>query len=415
MKILYISQNFHPEMGAAAARVYELSKYWVNLGHSVTVLTGFPNYPDGKIYEEYQTRKNKLFAREEIQGIKVIRVPIFPTHLRSPVRRALNYISFFTSSLVSSLFLKNRDVVIATSPSLFTGLTGLFFSRLKDVPFVFEVRDLWPEVIPAMGIGDSSSMSYRAFDRIASLLYRRSNLIVTVTESFKDEIVTARGIPPQKIKIIENAVDTDFFKPFRAEPILTDTPELRNKFIVSYIGTIDYTHGVEVVLKAATDAALQFPDLVFLLIGDGSDKERLEKINREEKLGNVVFLKHQPRKTIPGYINASDISLVLSSRESLLEKTMFAKVFEPLACGKPIIVGAKGETRNLVVEKANAGIGFEPESASGLIDAIGELYNNPELRNQLGENGRSYVTRAFSRESKAEQYSEMLEELTGKK
>lgn len=414
MKILYISQNFYPEMGAAAARAYDLSRYWVQMGHSVSILTSFPNYPDGILHPDYKSKIKKLVYREQISGIDVIRTIGFLTHLRSSLRRSLNYVSFFLSSVVTSNFLKEYDVVIGTSPSLFVGLSGLVVARMKKAPFLFEVRDLWPEVIPAVGKGSRDSLSYKTLDKIAELLYERSDLIVTVTESFRDELITTRGVPPEKIRIIENGVDTDFFTPAGTETILANLPRLRDKFIVSYIGTIGYTHGVEVILKAAREISVRFPNLVFLLIGGGSDQERLKKISEEEKLDNVVFLDKQPREVIPAYINSSEISLVLSSKDPLFEKTIFAKVFEPMACGKPIIVGASGETRNLVVQKANSGVCFEPEDTHGLIDSITLLYNNPELRKTLGENGRKYVTENFSRAGKAKEYVKILQSLLDK-
>ncbi len=415
MKILYISQNFYPEMGAGASRVYELSRYWANMGHSVSVLTSFPNYPQGIIYTEYRDKLKYLIFREQLNGINVIRTIGFPTHMRSAFRRSISYVSFFLSSVISSCFLKGFDVVIGTSPSLFVGLAGLISARLKRSLFVFEVRDLWPEVIPAVGIADENSISYKVFDKMASILYDKSDLIVVVTESFKQHLVAGRNIPSEKIKIIENAVDTDFFKPFEVNTALKGMEGLKDKFIVSYIGTVGYTHGVKVILEAAREIERRFPDLVFLLIGDGSDRERLEKISRDEKLGNVVFLGQQPRETIPYYINSSDVSLVLSSKATLLEKTIFAKVFEPMACGKPIIVGASGETRNLVIEKAKAGIDFEPENVQGLIDCIDRMYSDPELRKSLGENGRVFVTAEFSRAAKAAEYLRVLDGLINKK
>jgi len=414
MNILYISQYFPPEMGAAAARVYEMSKYWVRMGHKVSVLTSFPNYPDGVISPDYKRQMKKLIIRENVSGIDVLRTIGFPTHLRSSLRRSLNYISFFISSVISSNFLKNYDVVIGTSPSLLVGLAGLMVARIKKAYFIFEVRDLWPEVITALGKGTSNSISYRVFDRIASYLYEKSDLIVTVTDSFNEELVSTRGLNPEKIRVIENAVDTDFFQPSVPEPDLTDSPELRNRFIVSYIGTIGYTHGVEVVLRASKEAARRFPDLVFLLIGGGSEKVRLQKISQEENLANIIFMEQQPREAIPGYINLSDVSLVLSSKEPFFQKTIFAKVFEPMACAKPIILGATGETRNLVVQKAHAGICFDPESAEGLIDCIARLYDNADLRNSFGQKGRDYVTREYTRLLKATQYADIFEELIAK-
>ncbi len=409
MKILYISQQFYPEMGAASGRVYELSKYWVGLGHDITVLTSFPNYPDGVIHESYKSKSKRLFLRETIDGIKVIRTFTLPTHLRSALRRGLYYISYYISSSLAGLFLESYDVVIATSPSLLTGLTGLLVSRLKSTAFVFEVRDLWPEVITAIGAGKESSLTYRIFNKIASILYTKSDLIVVVTESFRDQIISSRGIRPEKIKVIENAVDTEFFKPFTVDPESVKELGLKNRFVVSYIGTIGYTHGVEVILNAAPEIKREIPELIFLLVGSGSDKERLQKIRNDMDLDNVRFVEQQPKSTIPTFINASDVSLVLSIKQPLLHKTIFAKVFEPMACGIPIIVGAIGETRNIVIEKANCGISFEPEDPQGLIDSITKLHGNPEMRKKLGENGRKYVTENFTRVKKAMDYIEILQ------
>lgn len=414
MKILYISQQFYPEMGAASGRVHELSRYWVNRGHDVTVLTSFPNYPDGIIYKDYKSRSRMLFYRETIDGIKVVRAFSLPTHLRSSVRRTLYYISFFLSSSLAGLFLKRSQVVIATSPSLFIGLTGLLLSRLKGMPLVFEVRDLWPEVIPAIGAGKENSLPYRFFDKVARTLYDKSDLIVVVTESFKDQIVSSRGVSPDKIEIIENGVDTEFFKPGAVDPETIENLGLRDRFVVTYIGTIGYTHGAEVILKAAPELKRRIPELLFLLVGSGSDKERLVKLSKDSGLDNVRFLDPQPKASIPAFLNASDISLVLSINQPLLHKTIFAKVFEPMACGKPIVVGAVGETRNIVVEKADCGIAFAPEDTAGLIDSILTLYDNPDLRKKLGENGRKYVTANFTREGKATTYINLLESLIDK-
>ena len=157
-------------MGAASARIHELSKYWVAQGHHVTVLTSFPNYPDGVIYDEYKSKSRKLIMREDIDGIEVIRVFTITTHLRSSFRRGLYYISFFLTSLVIGLFIKKYDLIIATSPSLFVGLTGLTVARVKKVPFVFEVRDLWPEIMTAVGVAGKNSITYRLFDKIAETL-----------------------------------------------------------------------------------------------------------------------------------------------------------------------------------------------------------------------------------------------------
>jgi len=414
MRILYISQQFYPEMGAAAARIYELSRNWVKLGHEVTVITSFPNYPDGKIYDGYLQKSKRLFLYEEIDGINVIRTFIYPTHYRSSFRRGLSYLSFLISSFCAASLLRSRDIVIATSPPLFTGLSGLFFSRCRKVPLIFEVRDLWPEVIPALRAGKKGSMPYKVFDRIASLLYDKSDLVVALTESFRETIINERGVPADKIMVIENAVDTDYFRPCAPDYEPLDDVRLKNKFIVSYVGTIGYSHGAELVLKAADAFKKGFPDIVFLFVGDGSDKERLMKIKEEKELDNVIFTGKQPKEKIPEYLNASAVSLVLSTGDPLFRKTIFAKVFEPMACGNPVIVGAEGETRK-IVERARSGIGFQPGSLKGLVDAITMLYENPAMREEFGHNGRKFVEEEFSREKKAADYLQALEEVVEKR
>ncbi len=414
MKILYISQYFYPEMGAAAARVFEISRYWAALGHEVTVLTCFPNYPDGKIYGSYLGKHRRLYLTEKIDGVNVVRLLTYPTHLRSSARRGLNYMSSLLTSSIAVPFLKKNDVVIGTSPPLFMGLPALLYSRLRRIPFVFEVRDLWPEVISAVGVGEKNSLTYKVFDRTATLLYEKSDLVVALTESFRETMINERGVPAEKITVIENAVDTDFFKPGPPNRDVLGDPLLKGKFIVSYVGTIGYTHGAEVVIKAAETLKETLPDLVFLFVGDGSDKERLSKIARQKGLTNVIFTGKQPKDKIPDYINSSDVSLVLSTNEPLLRRTIFAKVFEPMACGKPLIAGAPGETEDLVINRARAGIGFEPENVDGFIEAVTKLYKNPELKEELGKNGRCFVIDEFSRSKKATDYLTALETVIDK-
>lgn len=415
MRILYISLYFPPEMGAPSARVSELSRCWVEMGHEVTVLTCFPNYPDGIIYENYKDKAKKLYFREEFNGINVIRVWAYPTHLRSALRRSINYLSSLLSFTITASILKRPDVVIATSPPPFIGLTTLTLKYLKAIPTVFEVRDLWPEVITAMGAGSSSSISYRIIDSVVDFSYKHSDLIVALTESFKDSIVNTRGIGEEKVKVITNAVDTDFFKPIKTDKNTFRGSGLENKFIVSYVGTIGLTHGVDVVINAAEELKSKIPDMVFLLVGDGFEKNSLKARAKSKGLDNVIFLGKRERSKIPDIINGSDISLVLSKKSELLEKTIFAKVFEPMACGNPIIVGARGETKNVVVDQGNAGLSFKPEDTKGLIECISKLYNDSGLRKKLGDNGRRLVTKSYSRKKKANDYIELLENLIEKK
>src|ERR1700684_3227542 len=220
MKILYISQYFPPEMGAPAARAVELSRHWVAAGHDVTVLTGFPNHPTGVVPREYRDKCRRLVVREQKEGVHVVRSWLLPFPNRKAYERMLNYASFSISAATTGVFLSRPDVVIATSPQLLVGLSGWWVARWKRVPFVFEVRDLWPESLAAVGMGDKNSLLHRALAKIAGFLYRHSDRMVVVTPAFQDYLVKHWRVPREKIAVIENGGETRIFAPelFADEP-----------------------------------------------------------------------------------------------------------------------------------------------------------------------------------------------------
>ena len=250
MKILYISQYFPPEMGAPAARAVELSKHWAAAGHDVTVLTGFPNHPTGVVPSEYRDKFRRLVVREQTDGINVIRSWLLPFPNRKSYERMLNYSSFCVSAATTGLFLSKPDVVIATSPQLLVGLSGWWMAHWKRVPFVFEVRDLWPESLAAVGLGDGKSLLHRSLANIAKFLYRHSDRIVVVTPAFQDYLVQHRRVPREKISVIENGVETQLFAP-QTETEIRNELGADGKFVVSYIGTMGMAHGLETILEAA--------------------------------------------------------------------------------------------------------------------------------------------------------------------
>ena len=255
MKILYVSQYFPPEMGAPAARAAELSRHWAAAGHEVTVLTGFPNHPTGVVPPEYRDKFRRLVVREKTDGVNVVRTWLLPFPNRKAHERMLNYSSFCASAASTGLFLSRPDVVIATSPQLLVALAGWWVARCKRVPFVFEVRDLWPESLAAVGMGKSNSPLHRLLARIAGFLYRRSDRVVVVTPAFEDYLVEHWHVPREKISVIENGVETKLFapEPFTSEAAAGLRRELRveGKFVVSYIGTMGMAHGLETIITAA--------------------------------------------------------------------------------------------------------------------------------------------------------------------
>jgi glycosyltransferase involved in cell wall biosynthesis len=409
MKILYISQYFPPEMGAPAARAVELSKHWAAAGHEVTVLTGFPNHPTGVVPLAYRDKLRRLVVREQVNGIHVVRSWLLPFPNRKAYERMLNYSSFSVSAAITGLFLSRPDVVIATSPQLLVGLSGWWLARWKRVPFVFEVRDLWPESLAAVGMSDGNSLLHRSLARIAGFLYRRSDRIVVVTPAFEDYLVERLHVPRQKIAVVENGVETDLFAPGAGATVRREL-EAEGKFVVSYIGTMGMAHGLETILEAAAQLRSANPEIVFLVLGEGAEKERIVASARELGLDNLRFIDQQPREKIPSYICASDVCLVLLKKSDIFKTVIPTKMLEFMACARPVILGVDGQAR-AILEEADSGLVVEPENAAALVDAIRYLAANAEIAGKLGRNGREYIVRKFSRRQTAEKYISVLESL----
>ncbi len=254
VKILYVSQYFPPEMGAPAARAAELSRYWAQDGHDVTVLTGFPNHPTGTVPPEYRRKFRQLVAREEANGVRVVRTWLLPFPNRRTYERILNYSSFCLSAATTGLFAERPDVVIASSPQLLVGLSGWWLARCKGARFVFEVRDLWPESLTAVGVGNPDSAAYRLLARIAGFLYRNSDHIVVVTPAFKEYLIQHWHVAPEKISVVENGVEGEVFSP-KTENSLRAELGANGKFVASYIGTMGNAHGLQTLIEAAAKVA----------------------------------------------------------------------------------------------------------------------------------------------------------------
>jgi putative colanic acid biosynthesis glycosyltransferase WcaI len=409
VKILYISQYFPPEMGAPAARVSELSRHWRESGHAVTVLTGFPNHPTGKIPPEYRRKFRRGFMREQFHGVNVVRTWLLPFANRKAYERMLNYSSFCLSAGITGAFLEQPDVVIATSPQLLVGLTGWWIARCKRVPFIFEVRDLWPESLSAVGATQESSVLYRMLARVARFLYNNANHVVVVTPAFKDHLVKYWNIPQEKISIVPNGVETEMFSPRNGE-LLCNELGLQGKFVVSYIGTMGSAHGLETVLKAAEVLQSRVPKVVFLLVGEGAEKQQVLASAQSRGLKNLIILGAQPRQSIPEFIAASNVCTVLLKKAELFETVIPTKMLEFMACARAVILGVRGQAERIVSE-AQAGIAIEPENPEQLCEAVVKLAADPALVETMGRNGREYILRNLSRQQTAMEYAAILQEL----
>ena len=399
-------------MGAPAARVSELSRHWANAGHDVTVLTGFPNHPDGKIRTEYRRLFWRGVFREQLNDINVVRSWLLPFPNRKPLERILNYSSFCASASLTGSFLRRPDVVIATSPQLLVGLAGWWIAKLKRVPFVLEIRDLWPESLAAVGVGNANSILHRSIGKLAAFLYRRADHIVVVTPAFRERLVHDWDVPAEKISIIQNGVETALFSPRNSDPQIRADLASSNKFVVSFIGTLGLAHGLETLIEAADRLRQQAPDVMFMLLGEGADRERIVALAQSKQLANIRFIPQQPREKIPTYICASDACLVLLRKSEVFETVIPTKMLEFMSCARPVILGVKGQAQQ-ILEGASGGICIEPGDPAALCEAILRLRQSPEFCVELGRNGRQYIVQRLSRERTAADYLEVLNALLG--
>lgn len=413
MKILYVSQYFPPEMGAPAARASELAQHWARAGHEVSVLTGFPNHPTGVVPAEWRVRLRRLSCREEVGNVKVFRTWLWPLPNRKAHERMRNYASFFCSAGLRGLALPRPDVIIATSPQLLVGLAGWWLAFAREVPFVFEVRDLWPESLTAVGMGSEDSLLHHALAHVADFLYQRADRIVVVSPAFREPLIDRWRVQAEKIAVVENGVESDLFAPrpqsasreFRGE-FAAD-----GEFLVCYAGTMGMAHGLETLLDAAVELQRQHSGVRFLLVGEGGEKGRIQAAAESRSLQNVRFLQPQAREKMPPLISASDACLVLLKKKDVFRTVIPTKMLEYMSCARPVIVGVEGQAR-AIIEAAGAGLTIEPENSQALVRAILRLAADREFASTLGRNGREYVRRNFARAQTAEKYLAILVELT---
>jgi glycosyltransferase involved in cell wall biosynthesis len=412
VKILYVSQYFPPEMGAPAARAAELSKHWARMGHEVTILTGFPNHPTGIVPKEWRKRFHRLYSTEIVEGVSVIRTWLWPLPNRKWHERVRTYTSFGVSAAISGLALRKPDVIIATSPQLLVALAGWWLAFWKRVPFVFEVRDLWPESLVAVGVAREGTLLHRLLAAIAGFLYRRAAHIVVVAPAFKDHLVRHWHVPAAKISIIENGVETALFRPDQAAVEIRKQLQIQDRFLICYAGTMGNAHGLKTLIAAAEELQTKLPNATFLLIGEGAEKQQIVELAGARGLTNIQFLRQEPRERIPAYLSAADVCLVLLKKNDLFKTVIPTKLLEYMACERPVIVAVDGQARQ-IVEASGAGVFVAPENSEALARAILDLSKDSASREEMGSRGRQYIALNFSREQTARNYIAVLEELSG--
>lgn len=399
MNILFLSHYFPPEVNAPATRTYEHCARWVRQGHKVTVVTCNPNHPHGSLYPGHD---NRFWQEHNVDGIRVIRLWTFLSANKGFGLRTLNYIGFMLLSVLCCFRFGKHDVVISTSPHFFNGLAGYMVARLRRLPWVLEIRDLWPESIVAVGAMKEGVLT-RLLYWLEGFCYRACDLIVPVTDSFKDYMV-AKGIPPEKICVIKNGVDCSLF----SSSISADTAQLDElfaqhgldgKFIAAYVGTHGMAHHLETVLEAAEQLRAR-RDIAFLLVGDGAERERLVSLAQHKQLRNVAIVGQLPKNLMPALWQRVQVSLILLRKSDTFKSVIPSKIFESLAMNKPIILGVEGESAALVLA-SGGGVCIAPEAADQLAHQVLKLADNPDYYRQLSSGGREFVSTHYDRDALA--------------
>jgi glycosyltransferase involved in cell wall biosynthesis len=402
MRILFLTHYFPPEVNAPASRTFEHCREWVQRGCEVTVITCAPNHPQGKLYPGY---RNRFYQTEYLQGIRVIRLWTWLAANEGFVMRTLNYASYLVSAVLAAPFLPKTDVVLSTSPQFFCGLAGYFVGCIKRKPWILEIRDLWPDSILAVGAVHNRPLigMLRSLERF---VYRKADHIVAVTAAFKRHIM-ATGIAEEKIDVIKNGVDLDFYVPSKPDPDFKQQLGLQDGFVISYVGTHGMAHHLETVLEAARQLSA-YPQIRFLLVGDGAERKRLLAMRDAMQLQNVVMLDQQPKQMMPKIWSISDVSLVHLKRSELFSTVIPSKLFESMAMQKPVLLGVDGESRQ-ILEEAQAGLYIEPENSAALAAAVLNLFNDRALYRELALNGRQYAERFCGRSVLAQRYLKLMQ------
>lgn len=405
MNILFLTDNFPPEGNAPATRTYEHAVRWVRAGHKVTVITCAPNFPEGKVFYGY---KNSWYQKSKLDGINVIRVKTFITANEGFVKRILDYMSFMVMAFIAGLFQKKSDVIIATSPQFFCACAGWILSAFKRKPFVFELRDIWPASITAVG-AMKDSFAIRMLEKLELFLYRKADSIISVTHSFKEELVE-RGVDGDKIDIVLNGVDLTKYEPVeKKDTELAKQYNLKNKFVAGYIGTHGMAHGLENIVSVA-EKLKNYDDIRIVFAGGGAARQKVVDLVKEKELNNVVLIDRQPKEMMPRLWSLCDISLVPLKNSDLFKTVIPSKIFECMGMGIPTLMSVPEGEATAIIQETTSGLTVESENIEQIAEGILKLKNDSELYNELRQNNVA-VAKQFSRDLMAEKMLKILKKL----
>jgi len=408
MRILIVTQGFLPEMGALSNRLYPITRKLVAEGHDVFVATGMPNYPAGVVFPEYRGRRS---FREELDGVTVLRSSHYtvPRNQRKWAQ-ARSYLSFIPAAFRSGLRAGPVDVVLVTSPPLFPVIPAYALAKRRGAKLVFDVRDLWPDEIVACGAAREGSLPVKAIGKLERWAYRVSDAVTCTTRSFMDTAIQ-RGAHPDKVAMVPNGADLELFRPRPpVNPVSSQLP-FGDRFVVMYSGAFGIKHGLEKLILAAHELRDE-KDIVFCLVGAGARSDALQEMTRSMGLTNVIFAHERPVAEVPYLLARADVCVSSLMPEPYFDKILSVKIFEYMACGKPVIAAQSGESAQ-IVEESEAGIVVPPGDECALMDAILQLKRSPSRRDRMARAGLKFVEEKYSREASAATLEKLLREVVG--
>jgi glycosyltransferase involved in cell wall biosynthesis len=396
MRTLFITHYFPPEVGAAQSRLHDITSAFARRGHDVTVLTGFPNYPDGVILPQYRGR---ALAVEQLECVRVIRTAVFPAPNRGVSRRLLNHASFALSSMLSSAGAGRFDAVVVETPPLFTAAAGVIVGRLKRAAGVLNVADLWPDAAIQLGAlhNRAAIAGARAIERFA---YRHADAIAVPTPGLR-RLLVARGLAAERVVVVPHGVDPARF------PVDASASPIPGRVV--YCGTVGMGHATGTLLEAARILERDGARHEFLIVGDGADRAMLAARARDSGVRGVTFAGRLPREALPALLTAAQVTVATQRDLPILGDALSTKVLEYMAAARPVAAAVSGWTGE-VIARAGAGIVCPPEEPELLARAIAELTGDPARARAMGANGRRYVERHLTREVAVERLEAALEE-----
>jgi colanic acid biosynthesis glycosyl transferase WcaI len=401
MKILLLTQWFDPEpcfKGLAFAR--QLARR----GDTVEILTGFPNYPGGRLYPGYRVRPWRV---ECVEGFRVCRVALYPSHDRSALRRSLNYLSFALAAAALGPFLLHRpDVIYAYHPPGTIGLPALVLRWWFSAPLVYDVQDLWPDTIAATGMV-SHPLLLGWIGRLSRAVYRRADKIVVLSPGFR-EALRARGVPEERIRVIYNWAPDQVASPAPGpRPPRTSSQEFR----VVFAGAMGAAQALDAVIGAAALCSVSVPQARFLFVGDGADRHRLERRALDLHLSNISFAPWQPLDAMASVFEHADALLVHLKDDPLFRVTIPSKTQACLAAGRPILMAVAGDAADLIA-RAGAGVLARPEDPRSIAEGVRKLASlSQQEREEMGRNGRAFYDRELAAGVGVERFREVFHDV----